>query len=308
MRQAIYAGSFDPWSHGHQFVLNAALDLFDRIHVLAAVNPAKAGDFDPLTRTRAIAHSVDPLQNWWDSQPQFAINEKIVVSSTSGLVVDYAREHNIGHLIRGLRSTTDFESEFGLYFSNRAIHPSIQTWCLMCPPELIHCSSTFVRSVIGRPSVNFVGTSFINQAILLKTSRTAAHVLDVIQALSEHRFDHHPADLTPRVITEALQKVFHTLNTSTLGLGHFHQELEPAFQGFLQTHRQRLRAELNQGKYPENDIYEIWKLIFNSLTAQEQTSEKGPHEEWMAQLAQLGKTEIPLFDGQRLRDLLLGAP
>ena len=136
MSSAIYAGSFDPWSVGHEAVLRAALEVFSEVHVLVAVNPTKQGSLDPLSRARIIASSVDPCTDWFQKQPPFYLADKIVVTTTPGLVVEYASAHGIHHLVRGLRSTTDFEAEFNLYFSNRTIDPRIQTWAVLCPPEV----------------------------------------------------------------------------------------------------------------------------------------------------------------------------
>ena len=175
----VYAGSFDPWSFGHQFVLDSALKVFSSVHVLAALNPSKSGLFTPDDRARLIAHAIDPLGNWFLKTPPFEITysvphglgkKKVIVASTDGLVADYARSVETRLLIRGLRSTSDFEAEFNLYFSNHAIDPDIQTWAVMCPPDLLHCSATFVKTMIGRPNVQFVGTSFLAQSLIMKVS------------------------------------------------------------------------------------------------------------------------------------------
>jgi pantetheine-phosphate adenylyltransferase len=304
VREAIYAGSFDPWSQGHQFVLNAALDVFDRIHVLAAVNPAKPSDFDALTRERAIAHAIDPLQNWWDATSPHEINNRIIVTSTTGLVVDYAREHNIAHLIRGLRSTTDFESEFGLYFSNRAIHPAVQTWCVMCPPELIHCSSTFVRSVVGRASVDLVGTSFINQSILLKTPRAHALLLDVIAAISEHRFIGESTNLTTNHLIAAMQKVFLIVNHEFENTPpSINANLEKSIYQYLQKHRNELCRLLQEKQYPLTHINALWRTLISAMatTHELEFHNRAGREVCVAKISQtLGNANTPLFNSQDL--------
>ena len=70
-KTAIYAGSFDPWSFGHQFVLESALQIFDTVHVLVAINPAKKETLDPLTRTQIIANSINPFQDWLEKNQPF---------------------------------------------------------------------------------------------------------------------------------------------------------------------------------------------------------------------------------------------
>ncbi len=322
MKEAIYAGSFDPWSFGHQFVLESALRIFDRVHVLAAVNPAKHGEFDSLTRTRAIAHSIDSIENWWKRTPPFFLGQNVIIAATSGLVVDYARENNILHLIRGLRSTSDFESEFNLYFSNRAIHSSIQTWCIMCPPELLHCSSTFVRSVVGQPNIDFVGTSFLNQAILLKSGRAIAHTLDIIQALSVHRFDRQPADLTSQTINTALQTIFLLINREVKNNINLTNQLEIEIENFITENGERIKALLQSRQYPESDVHKLWALLISAISnvppnihSQSETANKSDEKNneiaknWIEKISQsLGKTEIPLFSVNHVHNILKDAP
>lgn len=180
-KTAIYAGSFDPWTAGHQFVLDSALKIFDCIHIVTAVNPAKKSLLNPTERAQIIAHSIDPEINWWAQKPPFHLQlDKIIISADEGLIATYAEEHRIQYLIRGLRSTTDFEAEFNLYFSNHAIHSSLQTWAIMCPPKLLHCSATYVKTVVGKKNVKFVGTHFTAQSLMLGWERVIGQIFDLI--------------------------------------------------------------------------------------------------------------------------------
>lgn len=306
MKEAIYAGSFDPWSFGHQFVLESALRIFDRVHIVAAVNPAKPGEFDPHTRARAIAHSIDCLEDWWNRTPPFSITKNVVIAATDGLVVNYARSHGILHLIRGLRSTSDFEAEFNLYFANRAIHTDIQTWCIMCPPELLHCSSTFVRSVVGKTDVESVGTSFVNQSILLKKNNAAARILDTIQTISKYRFVQQPADLSISTLNEALQRVFLFLTQSSLYSDEICKKLSVSLNDFLSENATRIRDELNDEKYPEHDVHKLWAILLKGCTqgcvADNNLSQQSELAKQFSQ--SLGRTEIPLFNSERIRAIL----
>jgi pantetheine-phosphate adenylyltransferase len=309
MKEAIYAGSFDPWSFGHQFVLESALKIFDRVHVLAAVNPAKPGEFDSQTRIRAIAHAIDPIENWWSRVPPFVVGKNVVIAATTGLVVDYARQHNIVHLIRGLRSTSDFESEFNLYFSNRAIHSEIQTFCILCPPELLHCSSTFVRSVVGAPTVHLVGTTFVSQAILLKWSHSAGRLFDILQALSKHRFEQQPADLTASAITAALQRVFLLLAKDSTLSPEFDVVLGSSLESFLVEKAGFVRSAIADSRYPEDEIHKLWAILISSIICHEsQDKQNILRVNWVRRISQsLGKTEIPLFIPERVLSILEGS-
>ena len=211
IKTALYAGSFDPWTHGHKFILDSGLEIFDSIHIVTALNPSKQSILKPETRARVIAHSIDPFHDWWAEDPPFQVNEKVVVSFHEGLVADYAAKHNIVHLLRGLRSTTDFEAEFNLYFSNQAIDSRLQTWAIMCPPRLLHCSSTYVKTVVGKPQVRFVGTTFTSQSLMIGFARIIGQLFDLIEAASKHRFDIDPLNLSPKELSEALQLLFSKL-------------------------------------------------------------------------------------------------
>lgn len=308
MPAAIYAGSFDPWSYGHQYVLSASREIFEEIHIVAAVNPIKQGTLSPEARGRAIAHAIDPYVDWWKLQPPFRLGRGVLVVPYTGLVVDYAREHNIRHLIRGLRSTSDFEAEFNLYFSNYAIEESVQTWCVMCPPWLLHCSSTFVRSTVGCANVDFVGTTFLIQCILLDRPRALGRILDVIVALSKHRFEHQRADLSQRELNSALQSVFVSLIESDSGVNLEYENVATFhLNRFLDTNRDRVCADVERGGYPEDDVHTLWAILTHSLA--ETTSTPGSYDimcaSWLARLeSTLGKAAIPLFDVIRVKVLL----
>jgi pantetheine-phosphate adenylyltransferase len=289
MKRAIYAGSFDPWSFGHQFVLESTLRVFEEVHVLAAINPMKQGDLDPNSRACCIAHSINPYVDWWGSEQPFRPTDKVVVAPIRGLVADYARENGITNLVRGLRSTSDFEAEFSLYFSNHAIDTALQTWCIMCPPELLHCSSTYVRSVVGRPGVDFVGTNFLTQALLLKSPRPLGHILDLILRMSEHRFDRQPADLTARDLNAALQRTFLALvKMEPEKQSDYSSKLQALLNQFLKTGAQESRTRVAAGEYPSDAIARLWAMLVVARS-------NGPKEH-LAQLSLgLGKTDIPLF-------------
>ena len=87
MKIAVYPGSFDPITNGHLEVLKRALNIFDRVIVLVAINPEKKSRFSVEERVAMIKESVD--------------NNRVEVDSSDGLTVKYAKEHGATHLIRG---------------------------------------------------------------------------------------------------------------------------------------------------------------------------------------------------------------
>ena len=99
MKVAIYPGSFDPITNGHLEILKRALNIFDKVIVLVAVNDAKKSRFSVEERVAMIKEAVEG-------------DPRVEVDSYNGLTVEYAKEHDAQHLIRGLRAVTDFEYEF----------------------------------------------------------------------------------------------------------------------------------------------------------------------------------------------------
>ena len=307
MAAAIYAGSFDPWSFGHQYVLDSAQSVFDVVHVLAAINPSKQGSLSPDMRARVIAHSINPFEDWSSFEPPFQVGPKIMVSSTTGLVVDYARSHNVTHLVRGLRSTSDFESEFNLYFSNRAIHPQVQTWAIMCPPELLHCSSSYVRTVVGKPHVDFVGTGFLAQALMLGKPEVLGRLFDLIQACSVERFAAERSDLEKQDLNGALQSFFSILISMEPHVTSIDQaKVTSRLAKFLKARKVNIQQDLQQQKYPNTDVANLWALLVAGVTPKPQTTEACIETlHFLGSLARkLGRSRIPLFDAGLVEKVL----
>ena len=131
MRRAIYPGSFDPITNGHLDVLKRALKVFDEVIVLVAVNPNKSSKFTAEERIQMIKEATKELKG-------------VVVDSTDGLSVTYAKEHGAICLIRGLRAVTDFEYEFSLSASNEFIDDSIDMVFFMSHAETSFISSSSI--------------------------------------------------------------------------------------------------------------------------------------------------------------------
>ena len=130
MKTAIYPGSFDPITNGHLDILQRALKIFDKVIVLVAVNPNKQSRFSVEERIQMIKEAVD--------------NPNVVVDSTSGLTVEYAKQHGATHLIRGLRAVTDFEYEFQLATANDFIDSSIDSVFLMSKNDKSFINSSMI--------------------------------------------------------------------------------------------------------------------------------------------------------------------
>ncbi len=134
MRIAIYPGSFDPITIGHIDILKRALEVFDKIIVLVALNPDKKGRFTPEEKVEMIKEAIKDLDN-------------VEVDMYDGLTVSYAKKHNAKHLIRGLRAVTDFEYEFKLAAANSYADNDIDMVFFMARNETSFINSSTVLAL-----------------------------------------------------------------------------------------------------------------------------------------------------------------
>ena len=134
MDAAFYPGSFDPITNGHLNIIQRAQSMFSRLTVLVAVNPLKESLFGP-------EESVEMIRETTSRWPT------VDVDYTEGLLVDYARRHDIRIAIRGLRAVTDFENEFSMALTNHSLWREFDTVFLMTSTEYMYLSSSVVRQV-----------------------------------------------------------------------------------------------------------------------------------------------------------------
>jgi pantetheine-phosphate adenylyltransferase len=132
MSIAIYAGSFDPITTGHLSIIRQASKLFGHVIVLVAHNPAKNNMFSCEDRVRFIEESTLCFPN-------------VSIDSTSELVIDYAKKHNVNILIRGVRGASDIMFEMGLAQVNKALAPEISTVFLPADIALSEVSSSALK-------------------------------------------------------------------------------------------------------------------------------------------------------------------
>jgi len=132
-RIAVYPGSFDPITHGHEDLIRRSLAFADRVIVAVAVNVAKQVLFTLDERVALIREAVR--------------HPAVEVQSFDGLLVGFAREVGATLIVRGLRAVSDFEYEFQMALMNRTLAPGLETVFLVPAFDLTYLSSSLVREV-----------------------------------------------------------------------------------------------------------------------------------------------------------------
>ncbi|MEO5818772.1 MAG: pantetheine-phosphate adenylyltransferase [Gemmatimonadaceae bacterium] len=133
-RIAIYAGSFDPITRGHEDLMHRSLEFVDTLIVAVAINSTKTPLFTIDERVQLIKDSVGQ-----DTHMQ--------VHSFGGLLVDFAREVDASLLIRGLRAVSDFEYEYQMALMNRHLSPRLETVFMVPSLDTTYISASLVREV-----------------------------------------------------------------------------------------------------------------------------------------------------------------
>jgi pantetheine-phosphate adenylyltransferase len=134
-RIAVFPGSFDPITRGHESIILRALPLFEKVIVAVGENSEKRSYF-----------SLEQRLAWLNQVFQSETGVEVV--SYSGLTVDFCRKINASYILRGLRTSADFEFERGIGQINKLIYPDIETVFLLTLPEYTSVSSSIVRDVI----------------------------------------------------------------------------------------------------------------------------------------------------------------
>lgn len=132
---AVFPGSFDPFTVGHESVLKRALSIFDKIIVMLGVNSAKSYLFSIEDRKKMIEEVFDD-------------ESKIKVEIFNGLTIDFCKQVGATHILRGLRTSADFEYERAIAQVNKKMDESIETVFLLTIPEHTPINSSVVRDIL----------------------------------------------------------------------------------------------------------------------------------------------------------------
>lgn len=135
MKIAVFPGSFDPITIGHETLVRRAMPLFDKIIVAIGINSTKKGLFPIETRTRWL-------------RAVFADYPQVEVDTFEKLTAHYCRRVGARYLLRGLRNASDFDYEKTISQLNHIVGDGIETVFLIAQPEESHISSTIVREII----------------------------------------------------------------------------------------------------------------------------------------------------------------
>ena len=132
---AVFPGSFDPITKGHESIIKRAIPLFDKIIVAVGINTEKKQYF-----------SIEQRINW--IKKVFEGNASISVEQYSGLTVDFCKKVNAQYILRGLRTSADFEFERSIGQMNKLMLPEIETIFLLTTPEFTALNSSIVRDIV----------------------------------------------------------------------------------------------------------------------------------------------------------------
>jgi pantetheine-phosphate adenylyltransferase len=134
MRIAIYAGSFDPITRGHEDLIVRSLEFVDRLIVAVATNSSKQPLFTVEERVELIRAAL-------------ANEPRVDVKSFNGLLVDFAAKESANLLIRGLRAVSDFEYEYQMALMNRHLSPKLETVYMVPSLDTTYISASLVREI-----------------------------------------------------------------------------------------------------------------------------------------------------------------
>jgi pantetheine-phosphate adenylyltransferase len=151
-RIAIFPGSFDPVTKGHESIVLRALPLFDSVIVAIGNNSTKSYMF-PL----------DKRKEWL--KQTFTAHKQVSIEEYSGLTVDFCRAKKANYILRGIRNPGDYEFESNIAQMNKMMMPELETILMLTLPEHTAISSTIVRDIIKHGGN---ATQFIPSGIVLK--------------------------------------------------------------------------------------------------------------------------------------------
>ncbi len=132
---AIFPGSFDPFTIGHESIVRRAVSMFDKIIIMIGYNANKKSFY-----------SIEKRLKWINQV--FDNEEKIEVQVHEGLTIDFCKEVGAKYILRGLRTSSDFEYERAIAQVNKKMHPEIETVFLLTLPEHTPVNASIIRDIV----------------------------------------------------------------------------------------------------------------------------------------------------------------
>jgi pantetheine-phosphate adenylyltransferase len=132
---ALFAGSFDPFTKGHEDIVLRGLQVFDEVIIAIGYNSAKSNRYFPIEKM------IEKIESTFTKYPN------IKVLTYSELTAEFAKKHNAKFLLRGVRNTTDFEYENSISQINRKLNNELESVFLITTPQLAWISSSVIRDV-----------------------------------------------------------------------------------------------------------------------------------------------------------------
>ncbi len=132
---AVFPGSFDPFTIGHESIVRRALSMFDEIIIMIGYNSNKRAYY-PISKRK------EWIKRVFEDEP------KVKVGKFEGLTVDYCKKVHAQYILRGLRTASDFEYERAIAQINKRMYPEIETIFLLTSPEYTAITSTIVRDIL----------------------------------------------------------------------------------------------------------------------------------------------------------------
>ena len=155
MKKAIYPGTFDPITRGHEDLVRRAACLFEQVVLAVADSRAKRPFFDTEERVEMASIVLADCPN-------------VEVTSFSGLLMDFLQEQDARIILRGLRAVSDFEYEFQMAGMNRQLYPDVETVFLTPAEQYMFISATMVREIA---TLGGDVSPFVNPLVLQRISR-----------------------------------------------------------------------------------------------------------------------------------------
>lgn len=163
-KTGVYAGSFDPPTVGHVWMIEQGARLFDSLLVAIGVNPDKRPTFSLEERLEMLRELTQDLTN------------VVVASFTNQYLVRYAEETGASYILRGIRSESDFDFERVMRQINADLAPGVTTVFLVPPREIAEVSSSMVRGLIGPEGWEAVVARFVPPTVFAKIKERYGHV------------------------------------------------------------------------------------------------------------------------------------